>query len=118
MILPWLAQQSAASSALNPYAVLGWAAVVLVAMGLLGVIALAVRRRLLRPEAPDAAGSMGFTLAGLREMHAKGQLTDEEFDHAKRRLIANARSRMADDDDGVGPAEVRFGDSDDEDIPF
>ncbi len=64
-----------------------------------GVVLLSLRRRLGRDEPSPATG---FTLHELREMHARGELTDEEFQRARTALLAGVR-RSADESpaDGV-----------------
>ena len=47
-----------------------------------------VRRRLQRD---DTLGNAGFTLSDLRQIHKSGQMTDEEFDRAKARVVEAAR---------------------------
>ena len=43
-----------------------------------------VRRRLQRD---DTLGNAGFTLSDLRQLHKSGQMTDEEFERAKARVV-------------------------------
>jgi len=47
-----------------------------------------VRRKLQRDDSP---GNTGFTLSDLRQLHKSGQMTDEEFDRAKARVVEAAR---------------------------
>ena len=63
----------------------------LVLMGLViaGFVLVSWVRNKLRE--PDDAASGGFTLGDLRDMHRKGQLSDEEFERAKQRLIGVLR---------------------------
>ena len=78
-------------------------AIWLAVLGLLvivgGVVLLHLRRRMGRDE---SAPPTGFTLHDLREMHARGELTDEEFQRARTALLAGVR-RSADESpaDGV-----------------
>ncbi len=90
------------------YTVLLWAGLIIAAAILMGMLSLAIRKRLLKPDEPDAGGVMGFTLADLRQMHAEGQMTDAEFTQAKRRLIANARAEFADDEEDADDHEVHL----------
>jgi hypothetical protein len=48
-----------------------------------GVAALLVRRSMRR----DHSSSDGFTLQDLRDLHAAGELTDQEFEQAKAMMI-------------------------------
>lgn len=75
--------------------VLIWCAVLLAAAIVLGVAALWLRRRLLSEEDADPV-SMGFTLTDLRRMHEEGQLSDEEFDFARRKMVAKTRAQLLD----------------------
>ncbi|MDX2114702.1 MAG: SHOCT domain-containing protein [Planctomycetota bacterium] len=60
---------------------------------------LALRRRLVSGDEPgDAAGS-GLSLHELREMHARGALSDEEFERAKRVVVGQTAARAS----GVNP---------------
>lgn len=57
--------------------------VVIVLVG--GGIALFIRRRL---QAGGDGSGVGFTLGDLRDMHARGEMSDEEFERAKSQMIA------------------------------
>ncbi len=64
---------------------------VLIAVGLmigalivLSVVLLAMRRRMIASS--EDASSMGL-FEEIRQLHAKGELTDEEFEEARRRMI-------------------------------
>lgn len=81
--------------------VLFWCAVLVGAAVLLAVVFLVIRKRLasLDDESPSMGGNlMGFTLADLRQMHAAGQISDEEFDVAKRKMAARAKAQLDSDD--------------------
>lgn len=79
-------------------AILKWLGVLVVVAVLVGFIGVFIMRRL-RARQEDVPGiTAGFTLADLRQMHARGQLTDEEFAAAKGRLIAQSRAALRDDD--------------------
>jgi Short C-terminal domain len=51
-----------------------------------------VRKRLKEPDEPASAG---FTLSDLRQLHKSGQMSDEEFERAKAKVVEAAR-RTAD----------------------
>ena len=53
-----------------------------------------VRRRL---QSPDETSGAGFTLSDLRQLHKSGQMSDEEFDRAKARVV-DAAKRAAERD--------------------
>ena len=59
-----------------------------------GVIILMVRRRLHgeKEEDPASGANTGFSLADLREMVKRGELTQEEYDRTKARIVAKVRS--------------------------
>ncbi|MFM9957639.1 MAG: SHOCT domain-containing protein [Phycisphaerales bacterium] len=61
--------------------------VLLATVLLLAVVLLKMRRRLL---ADDEAAGMPLTLHDLRQLHASGAMSDEEFDRAKAALIGMA----------------------------
>lgn len=47
-------------------------------------------RRWMKSE--DTTGGEGFTLSDLRQLHKAGQMTDEEFEKAKKVLIGSVKS--------------------------
>lgn len=47
-----------------------------------------VRRRLTKP---DETSGAGFTLSDLRQLHKSGQMSDEEFERAKAKVVDAAR---------------------------
>lgn len=66
--------------------------IVALAVVLVGV-ALAVRRRVIGEDyTPES-----FTLSDLRQMHADGELSDEEFESARRKMIAHHKSMLIDE---------------------
>ena len=90
-----LAQQTGLTSD-NRADVLFWCGVLLVVAVVLGLIAWWIRRRFNRDDEPDAGSvsGTGFTLAELRQMRDDGQLNAEEYDYARRKLIAKTRQSM------------------------
>ncbi|MGB0714788.1 MAG: SHOCT domain-containing protein [Phycisphaerae bacterium] len=65
-----------------------WFALVVVGLGLL-FVGFTVARRLLRPRTePEAA----FSLSAIREMHARGELSDAEFAKLKARVLKDSLS--------------------------
>lgn len=67
-----------------------------------------VRRRLTKS---DETSGVGFTLSDLRQLHKSGQMSDEEFERAKAKVVDAAR-RVAERDAaaaaaGGGPAGAR-----------
>ncbi len=75
--------------------ILWWLGVILAAVVAILLVAIIVRRRFMAGEqdAENPAAS-GFTLGDLREMHRNGQLNDEEFEVAKKGMIARSRAMM------------------------
>jgi hypothetical protein len=66
-----------------------------------GVVLLRLRRRIREDEGTP---TVGFTLHDLREMHARGELTDEEFQRARDALVDGVRraaERAPDDRDSA-----------------
>lgn len=77
-----------------------WLAVIVVLAFALGFIALWLRRRLI--DQRDEQPPMGFTLKDLRQLHAQGQLSDEELAAAEEKALARSRSHYL----GTPVAEV------------
>lgn len=121
--LPWVAQSSSGSLGGNLAGLLVLSAIMLVLLIAL-VVAWRVARNYLFAD-DESNGATSFTLGDLRDMHRRGDLTDEEFERAKALLIAQERRRMA-VDDGTDEdederddmqAEEGMSDSDDLDKP-
>jgi hypothetical protein len=55
-----------------------------------------VKRRLQKTD--DVLGNAGFTLSDLRRLHKSGQMSDEEFEKAKARVVDAARRAAARDE--------------------
>lgn len=80
-------------SATNSYTSLAIGLVIVIAItGSLLVVLAWVRRRMKEPE---PTGS-GMPLAELRRLRDQGEITAEEFDRAKAKLLAGARRDLAD----------------------
>ena len=54
--------------------------------------------RWLRAEVTDNTPPSSEVLSNFREMHAKGQLSDEEFQEIKQRLVARLHSEINEDE--------------------
>jgi hypothetical protein len=74
-----------------PLSIVVWS-LVLVAVVIAGYATVLWVRRKLRPA--DEPPVPGFTLEDLRQMHRKGQLTDEEFERARSRMAASLRPQV------------------------
>ena len=66
-----------------------WSLVLVVAV-IAGFVLVAWAKRRLKADDRPAA-SAGFTLADLREMHRSGQITAEEFERARTKLVAGLK---------------------------
>jgi len=62
--------------------------IILLVIGAAGVMRL--RRWLKEDDAPT--GGIGFTLSDLRQLHKQGQMTDEEFERARAKMVAAGRA--------------------------
>jgi hypothetical protein len=77
----------------NSVQILFWLAVIVAAAMVLIVVGVLLRKWFLR-EPEDAGPRLGFGLSDLRQMHAAGELSDEEFARAKAALIARSRGAL------------------------
>ena len=68
--------------------ILPWIAILIVLVILAAIVLAALRRALHRPPGPDATG---LTLHDLRQMLARGAISDEEFRRARDAIIAQTR---------------------------
>jgi uncharacterized membrane protein len=68
--------------------------IVLAGVVLAGGVVIYFIRRSIKGDG-DASGGGGFTLQDLREMHAAGELNDEEFERAKAQMIGRAKTGPA-----------------------
>jgi len=90
-----------------------WCGVLLLTAVVLAVVFFVIRKRLnsMDEETPSAVNLLGFTLADLRQMHAGGQLSDEEFDFAKRKMMARTKAQFdGPPDDDTEPEFIDLGD--------
>jgi hypothetical protein len=65
-----------------------WSLVLIGVLAVGLVVVSKVKRRLQETEQPS---SMGFTLSDLRQLHKTGQMTDEEFERAKAKVVEAAK---------------------------
>src|SRR5437868_711287 len=87
---PLISAASGASERGSIPSVILWS-LFLIALVMVGFFVVMRVRRWLREE-DDAAGNAGFTLSDLRELHRRGQMSDEEFERAKSQMIAGAKA--------------------------
>jgi hypothetical protein len=75
-----------------------WVLLIIVAAVVLLVIALAVKKRFGERDAvsPDVVGA-GFTIGDLRRMRDSGEMSDEEYERARERIVAAAKRRLEED---------------------
>lgn len=76
--------------------VLFWCGVLIVAIAIVGIAAMVVRRRVLGERTSEQEA---FTLRDLRQLHHDGQLTDQEFERAKVVYITRELARVDDPDE-------------------
>ena len=73
-----------------------WALGILLLIVVVGCVALMVfRRRLTEQDSGDQSMNVGFSLADLREMRDRGEITAEEYERTRARVVARVKSRMA-----------------------
>ena len=96
-----IAQQTAQDASAQILWILG---IVVVLAVVLGVVAWIVRKITLGSD--DDAATPGLTLSDLRQMHREGQMTDEEFEAAKRLVVAQGLSMMSEPSPGASADDV------------
>ena len=77
----------------------GWLLVLLVLV-VAGFMGIAWLRKWMKEDIP--AGGTGFGLSELRRMHARGELTDEEYERASGKMKAAAKAATANMPDPAG----------------
>jgi len=80
--------------------VFGWSLVVFVFI-VVGFIAITWLRRWMK-EDDVASGGGGFGISELRQMHARGELTDAEYERARSKMTASAKAVTASMPDPAG----------------
>jgi hypothetical protein len=82
-----------------------------VAAGVMGALLLVfwIIVQISRKRTQDAVGSMtvSFTLNDLRDMKEAGQLTDQEYDRAKQKIIGRTRKTLLGDDEPSDVADTQ-----------
>jgi hypothetical protein len=89
LVINVLAQDSSGSM----LRVIGWS-LVLICLLVVGFFAISKLRQWLREDDTPAPG-IGFTLSDLRQLHKQGQMTDEEFERAKAKIVGGAKAMAA-----------------------
>jgi hypothetical protein len=82
-----------------------WLAVLVLAAVVLGALGWALRKWLLREQEPEVG--TGFGLSELRRMRDAGQLSEEEFQSARRLIVARTRQATG----GLEAEDLANGDS-------
>lgn len=80
--------------------VFGWSLVVLVFI-VLGFIAISWLRKWMKEDDLPSGGT-GFGISELRQMHARGELTDAEYERARSKMTAAAKAVTANMPDPAG----------------
>ncbi|MBX3355906.1 MAG: SHOCT domain-containing protein [Phycisphaeraceae bacterium] len=73
-------------------------AVVIILVAIAGGVIMMISRR--KIDSAAAAGPVGFTLADLKELRDRGELSEEEFERARQEVIARARKAFRAGGDG------------------
>ena len=73
--------------------VIAWS-LVLICLLMVGFFAISRLRQWMRDDDMPAPG-IGFTLSDLRQLHKQGQMTDEEFERAKSKIVGGAKAMAA-----------------------
>jgi hypothetical protein len=81
---------------------LPWLIALLVLAVIGGIIIMVVRRWV---RSPDGTPEEGFTLHDLRQLHAAGRLSDEEFQRAKATLIERVTGAASENATAPGPGD-------------
>ncbi len=84
----------------QPAGVFGWSLVVIVLV-VVGFMAIAWLRKWMKDD-DVPSGGIGFGLSELRQMHARGALTDEEYERARGKMTASAKAITANMPDPAG----------------
>jgi len=85
----WLLGQTSADKSSRLFAdILPWL-IAIVAFIIVGGVVIYLTRRWLRSD--EGTDPIGFTLQDLRELHARGELSDEEFAHAREQMIGRLK---------------------------
>lgn len=93
-----------------------WLGLLVVIAVVLSIIAIVIRRRFADSAPPPP---LGFTLADLRQLHAQGQLSDEELAHAEAKSLARSKSLyLGDDAENVDNQETEADSSTNDPPPF
>jgi hypothetical protein len=71
--------------------VLAWSGVLIAVLLIAMFWAMRLKRKLKQEDDVASVPAAGFTLSDLRQMHKAGQISDEEFNKAKEKIVAAAQ---------------------------
>jgi hypothetical protein len=71
--------------------VLAWSGLLIAVLLIAMVWAMRLKRRLKQDDDVASVPAAGFTLSDLRQMHRAGQISEEEFNKAKEKIVAAAQ---------------------------
>ena len=80
--------------------ILGWSAVLILIIVGAFMVVMWLRRWIKEDDVPTA--KIGFSLTDLRELHRRGEMTDEQFELARAKMTAAAKSVTANMPDPAG----------------
>jgi Short C-terminal domain len=93
-----------------PFSFFGWLFAILVILIVGMYVAVYVKKRLKEPDEPTGPG---FTLSDLRQLHKSGQMSDEEFERAKAKIVVAAKTAaLRDPPKPVDPPKRRWSSGD------
>jgi len=86
-----LMQIAAQSSSSETAPVIIWSLVLIVFLVAGFMLVAAVKKRMRDDEVSAPGAAAGFTLSDLRQLHREGQISNEEFERAKEKIIGAAK---------------------------
>jgi hypothetical protein len=69
-----------------------WSVVLVVVLLVLFTVVAWLRKWTSRQDEPSQTPGTGFTLRELREMHEQGQITDQEFERTRAKVVQDAKT--------------------------
>ena len=82
-----------------------WGGLLIVLIIIGGTVIMIIRRRL-RDAAANSAADAGFSLSDLRAMRDRGEITPEEYEQTRARVIAKVKGKPLPQKDGPPPAAI------------
>src|SRR5687767_1384265 len=85
----------------NVIGILGWSLVlILFIVGMF--MAVIWLKKWMKDDEDAAPAKLGLTLSDLRQIHARGEMTDEEYERARSKMMASAKAATANMPDPAG----------------